>query len=51
MEFFGLFSWFVVAVTCTIWSSHAGLYESPVMSVIEGTGFHPFVVPARRDAG
>jgi hypothetical protein len=22
---FGLFSWFVVAVTCTIWSSHAGL--------------------------
>jgi hypothetical protein len=27
------------------------LYESPVMSVIEGTGFHPFVVPARRDEG
>jgi hypothetical protein len=43
----GLFSWFVVAVTCTIWSSHAGLYESPVMSVIEGTGSHPFVVPAQ----
>jgi hypothetical protein len=21
------------------------LYESPVMSVIEDTGFHPFVVP------
>jgi hypothetical protein len=27
------------------------LYESPVMSVVEGTGFHPFVVPARRDGG
>jgi hypothetical protein len=40
---FGLFSWFVVAVTCTIWSSHAGLYESPVLSVIEGTGFHPLL--------
>jgi hypothetical protein len=30
---------------------HCDLYESPVMSVIEGTGFHPFVVPARRDGG
>jgi hypothetical protein len=27
------------------------LYESPVMSVLEGTGFHPFVVPALRDGG
>jgi hypothetical protein len=26
-------------------------YESPVMSVIEGTGFHPFVVPMYRDGG
>jgi hypothetical protein len=27
------------------------LYESPVTSVIEGTGFHPFVVPGYRDGG
>jgi|GEM_PF-3495618 len=26
-----------------------GLCESPVMSIIEGTGFHPFVVPMCRD--
>jgi|GEM_PF-3806206 len=26
-------------------------YESPVTTVIEGTGFHPLVVPARRDGG
>ena len=26
-------------------------YESPVMSVIEGTDFHPFVVPVCRDGG
>jgi hypothetical protein len=32
-------------------ASHAGLYESPVMSVSRGTGFHPFVVQARRDGG
>jgi hypothetical protein len=24
-----------------IWSSHAGLHESPVISVTHGIGFHP----------
>jgi hypothetical protein len=28
-----------------------GLFESPVMSVIEGAGFHPFIVPVCRDGG
>jgi hypothetical protein len=28
-----------------------GVYESPVISVLDGTGFHPFVVPVYRDSG
>jgi hypothetical protein len=30
------------------WSSHAGLYKNPVMSVTHGIGFHPLLF---RDGG
>jgi len=26
-----------------IWSSHAGLHESPVISMTHGRGFHPWL--------
>jgi hypothetical protein len=39
----------IFIVRCARRAGNDGLYESPVMSVSEGTGFHPFVIPARRD--
>jgi hypothetical protein len=34
-----------------IWSSHAGLFESPGRSVIHGIGFPPFIVLVGLDGG